>query len=497
MRRLLLTILLALAALTELSAQADSTVRAALGARLEEYCSALTAESAEVKCGEADFMIDSCADPETRRFTAAWLYSRYFSSKVMGDDAVAIHIYDRWFAGEGLEMYSELEQLTADIFAEFNRRSLIGCRAPSFSVTDGNGTVHRLFEKPSGRVSVLYFYSTDCAKCRIENIMVRNVAENRDCPIDFYAVCTGGSRETWEETVSGSLAFSTSATKVLHLFDEGEDKEWQLLYGVLQTPKMFLIDNDGTIIGRGLDSYALDQLLERMFAPVKMVYGETASYDFYDGIFASYREENGRLDTSNLEAVAAHIAKRTLGDGDTTRYRQMTGDLLYYLNYQEDGALRRGIAPFCRKYVLDRGDIWKTADDSLQVVGLAMMLEEICSRAPEGEKLPAITVWGRKSGRAGDGRIRHWRLDRLPAGTAAVIFYSPCCNDCREQLEALSERLKADRRLKVLKVDIDLMSAEHPDEFGRMMDSFDLTVIPYITTLDGKGIVKERYGSFK
>ncbi len=498
MKRILLTLLAGLLALNLSAQQLDSTRRAALGAKLEEYCAALLGEPAAQQCEETDFIIGSCEDEATRQFVAVWMYDHYYKSKVMGHDAVAIHIYDKWFDKGGLKMYDEISQLTAAIFADFNRQSLIGSKAPAVTLKDSDGNDVTIYAKASGRVSVLYFYSPDCAKCKIENIMVRNVIENRDCPVDVYAVCTSDDRTKWEELTTGSLCFSVSNTSVHHLWDPEGNKGWQHSYGVLQTPKLFLVDADGTILGRAMDSYALDRMLDAMFTPVQMVYGEDESIVFYNDIFESYRKENGRVSSENLAAVADHIATRTLEEArDTMLYKQLTGDLLYYLSNNGESGLRNGISDFTQKHILSRSDIWNTEDDSLQVVGLARMMKEVADRASVGSKLPSVVVYGSKSTRLREGKTRTWDLSRLPRRIEYVMFYSPLCQDCQEELEALSQRHAAKEKLRVLKVDMDNMDENHPDEAQTVMDSFDLITFPYITKLDAQGAVAEKYCSFK
>ncbi|MGN0188643.1 MAG: hypothetical protein ACI395_03930, partial [Candidatus Cryptobacteroides sp.] len=83
----------------------DSTMTVLMD-RLDAYIKAIETESTETKITESDFLISACGDSLTRQKTALRLYERYMESPVMGDEAVAIHIFDLWFADGGIKMSS-------------------------------------------------------------------------------------------------------------------------------------------------------------------------------------------------------------------------------------------------------------------------------------------------------------------------------------------------------------------------------------------------------
>ena len=210
MARILCTVLVTAAVLGirfPAYAQLDTSVTNSLGKKLDQYMALLEMEPVRVKCEEADFLIESCSDSLVRQFTAIRLYSHFMDSKLMGDEAVSIHIFDKWFAPGTVRMQSELEFMNARIFAEFNRQSLIGMKAPELTLEDMDGNWHSLFEDGifSDRLSVLFFYDSGCPTCKMESIMLRNILGDRKYRLNFYAVYTGHSREGWEEFVSSYL----------------------------------------------------------------------------------------------------------------------------------------------------------------------------------------------------------------------------------------------------------------------------------------------------
>ena len=263
MKRLLL--ILSLLALlpsglrAQLPTQLDSAVTAVLDARLDEYFSALERESIQVKIAESDFMLESCTDSLIRQYVAVRIYDHFLGSKVMGDEAVAVHMVDDWFIPGKVAMFSDIDLLNARVYAEFHRNSLIGMKAPELALRGLDGSA--VTAPAAGAVSVLFFYDTTCSKCKLELLKLREFLPGLEVPLEFYAVYTGAFEEQWKDFLEVRWDFECPSVNVHHAWDPELESNFQMLYGVLQTPQMLLIDADGTIVGRSLDTEALAKLL--------------------------------------------------------------------------------------------------------------------------------------------------------------------------------------------------------------------------------------------
>ena len=66
-----------------------------LDSLLTEFYAALQPESVEVKCDEFDALISTCRDSLTRQHVTLRILDHYMHSRVMGEEGVAIHIYDK------------------------------------------------------------------------------------------------------------------------------------------------------------------------------------------------------------------------------------------------------------------------------------------------------------------------------------------------------------------------------------------------------------------
>lgn len=392
-------------------AQVDSTRLAELDKRLDKYFQILEPENVDVKSRECDLLIDSAKDSLLRQHIALKAYEHYLNSTLMGDEGVAVHLTDTWFASGRVSMGGEEVLFNAKIFADFNRQSLLGKPAPSFAMESFEGDSVS-FGGRSDRYRVLLFYDTDCAKCKLELMRLRPLLDSRDWPVDLYAVYTGCDKESWGRWLSERMNINAPRTRIFNLWDPGIASDYQMKYGVLQTPRMFLIDKEGIIIGRGLDSDALERLLDIALPGfVDYEYGSAASAALMDDLFASYDDPvsdslshrgsdssrkhpdrspspSRRPTPTRILSMAKVLETSTLSKADTVSFKHLEGDLLYWLTSRRDELSKEGTLPFINEYILSRPGIWNTQDDTLKVVGLARMMKDLLSRTPVGSKLP-------------------------------------------------------------------------------------------------------------
>lgn len=488
MRRILTYVLAFLLSTASLCArQLDSLSQASLRDKVKEYFGALQHEDLEVQKNEADFMIEVSSDTLIRQFIASEIYNHYIDSPVMGAENVAVHIFDRWFSDGTLKMDSDMDFINAKMFAEFNRQSLIGMKASPLVMEGMDGSLVELFtpSDKGGSYRILFFYDTGCAKCKVESILLRNMLAVEAFPVEFYAVYSGDDREAWESYVHERFPESD----MIHIWDPSMASDFQRKYGVIQTPRLFLVSPDGVIIGRGLDSAALSTMLHGIFDEVNLEYGGDESVELFDKVFL----EGGAEPVENdVRRIADYIEDTALSAGDTVMFRQLTGDLLYYLSAQKGEAFKEGASYLINEKILSRGDIWRTQDDSLKVIGLAQFMDGLLDKAVPGSriadlKVPAVQL------KSGKDKAGVFRMTKLRGKRNIILFFAEGCHICDAEKKAARELSENDRNVRVMMVNVDQIVASDPALASRLFDSFDLSTLPYIIETDRKGIILRRY----
>ncbi|MBR5175875.1 MAG: thioredoxin family protein [Bacteroidales bacterium] len=458
----------------DLVAQIDSTKLKELDARLERYFSVLEAEPVQVKNHECDALIEAASDNDLRQRIALRVYDHYRKSSLMGDEAVAIHLIDKWFSSGEISMGSDKDLLDAKLFAEFNRQSLIGMRAPQAMLYNPYGESVTIpviqGEAKDTRYQVLYFYDTDCAKCKLESPMLRSLLDDKNYPVDVTAVYVGRDEDRWKLWRESTFTVKSSAVRVFHLWDPEDSSGYQMMYGVTSTPKMFLIDPEGTIVGRGLDTDALERLLDICLAPKDYVYGGKESEELFDKLFSVY---GMTVSPADVAEVASLLEGHSLSRGDTISFKRLEGDLLYYLVSKRGEGFKEGTSSFIKDYILSRADIWNTSDDSLKVVGMASMMDGLLSKAPVGARIPKTSIKG-------------WNKMRRKGGY--FFFSTEGCPVCAAEKEAADSL-----NLSFLGIDMTSLEGESPGLARKMLDFFDLSSLPYIIETGRRGVIKRRY----
>ena len=146
------------------------------------------------------------------------------------------------------------------------------------------------------------------------------------------------------------------------------------------------------------------------------------------------------------------------------------------------------------KNILSQGDVWTSPDDSLKVVGFARIMSDLLSKAMPGTYIPSVKVPGELYTSGGTEVVRREktvRLDKLKGDENIIIFYTEGCEVCAAEKEAALKQISG--KTKVFMVNVDSIMASDPALASRLMDTFDLSSLPYIIMTDRSGKVLRRY----
>lgn len=241
---------------------------AQISEKLSEYLSAIDRLSIPDAQAELDFMISSVQDDSLRNEVATAAYRHFRESKIMGSENLAVYLYDSWFADFKALLPSVDEFEQAGLYAFINRKSLIGAQAETLTLSDERGEEITL--PRNGRWNVIFFYSATCPKClytamQLSDFLSRKGIYSKAAPkrlkINVFTIYTGEDHSEWANYCREHLNFvKCSRIKTYNLI--AGDADIVTSYGVVQTPRLFLVDAEGRIAGRNLDVPALCKLLK-------------------------------------------------------------------------------------------------------------------------------------------------------------------------------------------------------------------------------------------
>ena len=198
-------------------------------------------------------------------------------------------------------------------------------------------------------------------------------------------------------------------------------------------------------------------------------------------------------------STPSYIRERTLAIGDTLSYKHLIGDYLYWLALQRGEMFKEATSEFLDRFIFN--GVWKTSDDSLKVLGYAGMIRDMLSRTPVGSRVPDIVVPGvllkPRASLSGHGSSpKSFNLRKLRGEPLYLVFYSESCHLCRSQLSAIDSLNSIGGKARFLLVDADQIALDDPKTSRLLLDTFDLSALPYIIAIDRKGVIRRKYISF-
>lgn len=182
-------------------------------------------------------------------------------SELVGMDAIYVHLIDNYYS-KGLAPWTEAEQMTKfKANADRLRPLLIGKQAPDIKMEKRDGTNISLYDVDT-EYTVLYFWRYDCGHCKESTPVMQEFYEKwKDRGVTLFAVCAKVGDEVppcWEYIDEKEI------NDWLHTIDPYLRSRYPVLYDVQQTPAIFVLDKDKTIISKRLGAEQLDDLLNRI-----------------------------------------------------------------------------------------------------------------------------------------------------------------------------------------------------------------------------------------
>jgi peroxiredoxin len=229
--------------------------------KMKKYIVDYTPQVADSITKYVDILIEE-ARPSTEifKYVVNWTTHHYESSKIMGHDAVFVHMVFSYFVTRQASWVDEV-QLT-NIIDKAMRISpnLIGSIAPYITLPDDKGVIQDLhsIEAP---FTILFFYDPDCGHCKKETPLVKETLEKyMDRGVQVYAVCTEFDDAMWKEFI---VEFGVEYW--INVNDLENISNFRGKYNVMGTPRLFILDAKKEIIAKQIDADALDEILENEF----------------------------------------------------------------------------------------------------------------------------------------------------------------------------------------------------------------------------------------
>lgn len=319
---------------------------------VELVMSVFDGQQPSVIIGKADAFIQTGKSIEEKAGIAYYIYNYYRNSNIMGYDEIAVYIADAYFLGGERLPLGEDERLEMKFFADTNRQSLIGMQAPALTLQDPAGAEVSL-SGGSQDYTVLYFYDDECPGCiRTTPALMQYLMRHSD-GINFSVlmVYTQDDRERWMSYIKKAVhPFKLpDNVSVTHLWDPDMTSGFVMKYGVVSTPRLFLLDRNGVIIGRDLTPAALGQVVEMHESML------TSTELVFEQIFTPI------ANTSDTTLVTEQIDAFFEDSKDNPEFfHELFYTLYQYLKTSSSYTLQQGAAYLANEYIAGMPQMWET-----------------------------------------------------------------------------------------------------------------------------------------
>jgi peroxiredoxin len=206
--------------------------------------------------------------PEMYKFLLNWLTDEYIYPKYMGQDAVFVHLFEKYHS-KGVSNWLNQKQLkTISDRAYMLMANLIGEQAANLQMVDSSGKDIPLYNIESKYI-VICFWDPTCGHCQKQVPRLDSIyhAKWKNEGVKMYGVLTETQNlDQWKKFIrdkhlgSWINVYETDAQK--KIVQQSKQASYKQLYDVIQTPTLYLLDKDKKIIAKKLTMEQMDQVLD-------------------------------------------------------------------------------------------------------------------------------------------------------------------------------------------------------------------------------------------
>jgi len=237
--------------------------------KLENYYRNIISPVPDSIIKESDYMLLLArSSPEMYKFLLNWLTDEYINPKYMGQDAVFVHLFEKYHS-KGVSSWLNAKQIkTISDRAYMLMSNLIGDQAANLEMVDSNGISKSLYNIKAD-YTVVCFWDPTCGHCRVQVPRLDSIYEAKwkKEGVKMYGVLTETNDfDQWkkfiiENKMNGWVnVYETDAQR--KIVEQSKQPSYKQLYDVIQTPTLYLLDKDKKIIAKKLTMEQMDDVLD-------------------------------------------------------------------------------------------------------------------------------------------------------------------------------------------------------------------------------------------
>jgi len=232
--------------------------------KIDFYLKRLTYQIPDTLMQATDFILDKAkANDKIYNYTLFEFISRYGNSKVVGMDAVFVHLVDKYVVGKTFENIDEKQIAKIVKTAKEFKPLLIGKKAPNITLQNHEGENLALYDMDA-EYTLLYFWDTECGHCKkAAPLMVDFYNKYKEKGVEMYAICTKDKNPKKCMDFIKEKDFDIW-TNVLAMTDR--QLYYRLYYRIKSTPVIYILDKDKNILMKNVGAKQLPDVMDAILA---------------------------------------------------------------------------------------------------------------------------------------------------------------------------------------------------------------------------------------
>ncbi len=236
--------------------------------RVDYYLEKLTPQDPDSIIVSIDYLLTEMEPAhETWKYYLSYFLNKYAKMKIVGYDAVYVHLIDKYYRTGRAYWVSEENLVKMKDQADKFRNILIGEKFPDITTykADSLKTPVRLWDVES-EYTILLFWAHDCGHCtKSMPAIVEFYEEYESKGVTLISVCTKGGKKT---KPCIDAVPKKNMQKFINTFDEYQ--RYRQIVAIPSTPKIFILDKDKNILIKDIPSKELKSIMPEIIKIDKM-----------------------------------------------------------------------------------------------------------------------------------------------------------------------------------------------------------------------------------
>ncbi len=214
-------------------------------------------------------LIASMPNTEMFKYHTSKLIDRYINPEYMGQDAVFVHIFEKYVAPGTADWFTEKQKKYIYDRGYSLMANKLGDKAPPLNLVDTNGTALNLYNLQA-KYTVLCFWDATCGHCKevVPKLDSIYTAKWKNMGVQVIGIMTDGGLPAWKQYIT-----QNKLTTWLHAYQPDDVRKqenaagkanFRQLYDIVTTPKLYLLDKDKHIKAKQLTYLQLDDMLSKL-----------------------------------------------------------------------------------------------------------------------------------------------------------------------------------------------------------------------------------------